>query len=62
MTSHPQDVQQLLARYGAAWNGHDLDATMAEHTPDSVFQLNAGEPEAVGIAAVRETFAATEAA
>jgi hypothetical protein len=39
MTPPSQYVQELLERYGAAWNGHDLDAIMAEHTPDSVFQL-----------------------
>jgi steroid delta-isomerase-like uncharacterized protein len=50
---------RLLERYGAAWNGHDLDAIMAEHTPDTVFHLHAGGPEAVGIEAVREAFAAT---
>ena len=36
------DIELLLERYGAAWNGHDLDAIMAEHTPDSVFHLHAG--------------------
>jgi steroid delta-isomerase-like uncharacterized protein len=59
MTSPSQDVQELLDRYGAAWNGHDLDAIMAEHTPDTVFQLHVGQPEAAGLAAVREAFAAT---
>ena len=52
-------IEQLLDRYGAAWNGHDLDAIMAEHTPDSVFHLHADGPPAAGIDAVREAFAAT---
>ena len=59
MTSPSHDVEELLDRYAAAWNGHDLDAIMAEHTPDTVFQLHIGEPEAVGLAAVRAAFAAT---
>jgi steroid delta-isomerase-like uncharacterized protein len=59
MTSPSQDVQELLDRYGAAWNGHDLDAIMAEHTPDTVFQLHVGQPEAAGLDAVRDGFAAT---
>jgi steroid delta-isomerase-like uncharacterized protein len=53
------DIERVLERYGAAWNGHDLDAIMAEHTPDSVFHLHAGGPEAAGIQAVRDAFAAT---
>jgi steroid delta-isomerase-like uncharacterized protein len=56
MTDH---ATRLLERYGAAWNGHDLDAIMAEHTPDTVFHLHAGGPEAAGTGAVREAFAAT---
>jgi steroid delta-isomerase-like uncharacterized protein len=59
MPHSPDDVTSLLERYGAAWNGHDLDAIMGEHTSDSVFHLHAGSPEAVGIEAVREAFAAT---
>ena len=58
-TTPAADVTGLLDRYGAAWNGHDLDAIMAEHTPESVFHLHAGAPEAVGSTAVREAFAAT---
>jgi steroid delta-isomerase-like uncharacterized protein len=53
------DLTRLLERYGAAWNGHDLDAIMSEHTADSIFHLHAGAPAAVGIDAVREAFAAT---
>jgi steroid delta-isomerase-like uncharacterized protein len=55
----PAEMHEFIERYGAAWNGHDLDAIMAEHTPDSVFHLHAGGPEARGVAAVREAFAAT---
>src|SRR4026208_681775 len=59
MTATSPDLDRLLDRYGAAWNGHDLDALMAEHTPAVVSPLQAGAPEAVGSAAVREAFAAT---
>ena len=59
MTSISDDMTRLLERYATAWNGHDLDAIMAEHTPDSVFHLHAGGAEAAGLAAVREAFAQT---
>jgi steroid delta-isomerase-like uncharacterized protein len=55
----PAELTVFLDRYGAAWNRHDLDAIMAEHTSDSVFHLHAGAPEAVGLTAVRDAFAAT---
>jgi steroid delta-isomerase-like uncharacterized protein len=51
-------IEALAARYGDAWNEHDLDAIMEMHAPDSVFQLNlAGAPEVEGIDAIREAFA-----
>jgi steroid delta-isomerase-like uncharacterized protein len=56
-------VEQLAMAYGDAWNGHDLDAIMAMHAPDSVFQLNlGGAPEVVGVEAIQEAFAAIFAA
>ena len=55
----PDELTRFLDRYGEAWNGHDLDAIMAGHTPDSVFHLHTGGPAAVGLEAVREAFAAT---
>lgn len=54
-----KDLQELLDRYGEAWNSHDLDAVMALHTEDTVFSMHAGNEPAVGAAAVRESFAAS---
>ena len=36
------DVVELLDRFAAAWNRHDLDALMAMMTDDCVFQASAG--------------------
>jgi steroid delta-isomerase-like uncharacterized protein len=60
MTDHEaHDVQDLLDRYGEAWNTHDLDAILALHTEDTVFALHAGDEPVVGAPAVRESFAAS---
>lgn len=59
LTTSATEVEQLAGRYGDAWNEHDLDAIMAMHAPDSIFQLNlAGAPEVVGVDAIREAFMA----
>jgi ketosteroid isomerase-like protein len=55
------EIQELAARYGAAWAAHDLDAIMAMHTDDTVFHLHGGGEPAVGLAATREAFAAAAA-
>jgi ketosteroid isomerase-like protein len=52
------EVQELAARYGAAWATHDLDAIIAMHTDDTVFHLHGSAEPAVGSTAVREAFAA----
>ena len=52
-------TQELAARYGAAWAKHDLDAILAMHTDDTVFHLHGFSEPATGLAAVRETIAAT---
>lgn len=58
-TTTPTDADRLAARYGEAWNEHDLDAIMTMHAPDSVFQLNlADAPEVSGAPVIREAFAA----
>jgi steroid delta-isomerase-like uncharacterized protein len=55
-------LRAAIDRYNAAWNAHDLDAIMAMHSPDMVFENHtAGEsasgPEARGhIAAIFETW------
>ncbi|HEV3000887.1 MAG TPA: nuclear transport factor 2 family protein [Solirubrobacteraceae bacterium] len=51
----------LVARYGAAWNAHDLDRIMSFHTDDTVYRgygpNQTGEPH-TGRQAVREAFGA----
>ena len=54
-----EGTQELAARYGAAWAKHDLDAIVAMHTDDTVFHLHGFSEPATGLAAVRETIAAT---
>ncbi|NIK62489.1 ester cyclase [Kribbella shirazensis] len=50
-------LEQLAARYGEAWNAHDLDRIMAMHTADTVFRLHlSAGPEVVGVDAVRSAF------
>ena len=40
----PQALEAAIARYNDAWNAHDLDAIMAMHAPDMVFENHtAGE-------------------
>lgn len=51
-------VQDLAARYGAAWQGRDLEAILGMHTADTVYHLHGGAEPAVGIAATRAAFAA----
>ena len=36
-TDSPQALEEAIAAYNEAWNGHDLDAIMAMHAPDMVF-------------------------
>jgi ketosteroid isomerase-like protein len=55
------EIQDLAARYGAAWAEHDLGAIMAMHTEDTVFHLHGGGEPAVGLAATRAAFAAASA-
>jgi steroid delta-isomerase-like uncharacterized protein len=50
MAQHP--LREVIDRYNAAWNAHDVSAIVALHTPDMVFENHtAGERaqgEAVG--------------
>jgi steroid delta-isomerase-like uncharacterized protein len=48
-----QALEQAIARYNDAWNAHDLDAIMAMHAPDMVFENHTAGESAQGDA-VRE--------
>lgn len=53
------DIRELAIRYGKAWAERDLDAVMALHTEDTIFQIHGDNGEAAtGSTAVREAFAA----
>jgi steroid delta-isomerase-like uncharacterized protein len=49
---HP--LEDVIAAYGQAWNDHDVEAILAMHTGDSVFQNHTSGGKAVGRAAIRE--------
>jgi ketosteroid isomerase-like protein len=53
------DIRELAIQYGQAWAARDLDAVMALHTEDTIFQAHRdrGAP-AEGATAVREAFSA----
>jgi steroid delta-isomerase-like uncharacterized protein len=48
-----QALEDAIARYNDAWNSHDLDAIMAMHAPDMVFENHTAGESAQGDA-VRE--------
>lgn len=41
-------LQEVVDRYNAAWNAHDLDAIMAMHAPDMVFENHTAGESAQG--------------
>jgi steroid delta-isomerase-like uncharacterized protein len=47
------DLRATIDRYNAAWNAHDLDAIIALHAPDMVFENHTAGETAQG-EAVRE--------
>ena len=49
----PAQLADAIAAYNEAWNGHDLDAIMALHAPDMVFENHTAGERAEG-EAVRE--------
>ena len=55
MSEHdaPEALRQAIARYNDAWNAHDLDAIVAMHAPDMVFENHTAGESAQGDA-VRE--------
>jgi steroid delta-isomerase-like uncharacterized protein len=49
-------LEEAIARYNEAWNDHDLDAIMAMHAPDMVFENHTAGESAQG-SEVREHIA-----
>ena len=43
-----QALREAIDRYNAAWNAHDLDAIMAMHAPDMVFENHTAGESAAG--------------
>ena len=41
-------LEATIARYNEAWNAHDLDAIMAMHAPDMVFENHTAHERAEG--------------
>jgi steroid delta-isomerase-like uncharacterized protein len=58
----PAALETAIARYNEAWNAHDLDAIMAMHAPDMVFENHTAHERAEGdavrghIASIFETW------
>jgi len=50
-TDSPQALEGAIAGYNEAWNAHDLDAIMAMHAPDMVFENHTAGERAEGEAA-----------
>src|SRR5215208_5628013 len=52
MTGRGKDSEQMMReaidRYNAAWNNHDLNAIMAMHAPDMVFENHTAGESAEG--------------
>jgi steroid delta-isomerase-like uncharacterized protein len=44
----PESLQAAIAAYNDAWNAHDLDAIMAMHAPDMVFENHTAHESAQG--------------
>jgi hypothetical protein len=60
MSSPAWDPLEVVSRFGAAWNAHDLDAAMAWCTDDVVFDSTGPAPDGEvheGKAAVRSAWA-----
>ena len=52
MTEHP--LRAVIDAYNQAWNRHDIDAILAMHTDDSVFENHTSGGTAVGHDAIRK--------
>jgi steroid delta-isomerase-like uncharacterized protein len=44
----PEELIETIGRYNDAWNAHDLDAIMAMHAPDMVFENHTAGESATG--------------
>jgi steroid delta-isomerase-like uncharacterized protein len=44
----PEALAEAIGRYNDAWNEHDLDAIMAMHAPDMVFENHTAGESATG--------------
>ena len=55
MSAHP--LEKVIAAYNEAWNSHDVEAIVALHTSDSVFENHTSGGKATGPAAIRELVA-----
>ncbi len=51
-TEHP--LEKVIAAYGDAWNSHDVEAILAMHTEDSVFENHTSGGKGYGKNAIRE--------
>ncbi len=52
-----RDMEEIVARYGAAWNGHDVEALLSMQTDDMTFHLHLqGVDEVTGADNLRELF------
>src|SRR5204862_6502996 len=48
------DLDAVIARYNDAWNRHDVDAILAMHTEDSVFENHTSGGKGVGREEIRK--------
>src|SRR2546423_4937718 len=49
-----QSLEEAIGRYNDAWNSHDLDAIMAMHAPDMIFENHTAGESAQGPDEVRQ--------
>lgn len=52
-----RELQEFIDRYNAAWNEHDVDAIVAMHTDDSVFENHTTGDMSTGRQAIGEAIA-----
>lgn len=47
-TSETHELEQLIEQYDVAWNTHDVEAIVAFHTPDMVFENHTASERVAG--------------